>query len=463
MQRKDASAMARLQAQCRVDRRAAESLRGRPNTRSRRRQVGLAVSAALVAAVAAANPAQAAIEIDHGIEFVNVTDVPENTPLLLTVTAPNGATIGSKAFTTATGAYEVNHTGAADGDCWDGATSPDVRPGDTLAVSDNTGTTLQSYQVADVNYVARFDAAVPADPVAGTPALPATMVVSGWARSFGTTTPIAAPELRVQRGPFDAGADVTGGNLDQNRVNRLLIGPDQDATGAFTTAIFPVTASQVSEAILEVIEGANATSTSGDAGFALPGCPALDTTRGPVTVPTLPPPPAPVGDSDGDSVKNDVDMCPDVAGPVNNDGCPVPVIERLITSTVINTIPAGAAVAGVNATSVAPARLSLSGLSMSRTVTRSVARANGLTAAMRLKPDTKVLRIRIYRKNAGGSRSLVAERVQSPAAAGQYRARLKDRKLRQALKPGSYEVQVTPGRNRSALGTTAKFAFRVTP
>ena len=117
--------MARLQAQCRVDRRAAESLRGRPITRSRRRQVGLAVSAALVAAVAAANPAQAAIEIDHGIEFVNVTDVPENTPLLLTVTAPNGATIGSKAFTTATGAYEVNHTGAADGDCWDGATSPD--------------------------------------------------------------------------------------------------------------------------------------------------------------------------------------------------------------------------------------------------------------------------------------------------------------------------------------------------
>ena len=100
---------------------------------------------------------------------------------------------------------------------------------------------------------------------------------------------------------------------------------------------------------------------------------------------------------------------------------------------------------------------------MSRTITRTAARANGLSVAMRLRPDTRVLRIRIYRKNAGGGRSLVAERLQSPAVTGLYPARLKDRKLRQALMPGRYEVQVTPGRDRSALGTTAKFAFRVTP
>jgi hypothetical protein len=136
---------------------------------------------------------------------------------------------------------------------------------------------------------------------------------------------------------------------------------------------------------------------------------------------------------------------------------------RTITNTVIRQVPVAGAVAGVNAGAGSPARLTLSGLSMRRVVARSAVRANGLSAVMRLKRGTKVLRMRIYRKNADGTRSLVAERFKSTATSGLYRIRLADRKLRQALTAGSYEAQLAPGRSRSSFGKTSKLTFRVTP
>ena len=429
----------------------------------------MTTAVAVVGAAACAVPAQAAIEVDHGIEFVNITDVPENTPLLLTVTAPDGTPIGTKTFTTATGAYEVNHTGAADGDCYDGDSSPDIRPGDVLSVSSNTNTVLQSYEVADVRYEARFDAAVAADPVAGTPARPATMVVSGWAREFGTTNPIAAPELRLQRGPFDLNTDVTGGNLDLNKDGaRLLIGPDQDATGAFTTNVFPVVASSVSEAILEVIEGANATSFSGDSQFALPGCPALDLTRGTVTVPTLPPPPGPVGDADGDSVKNDVDQCPNVAGPFNNDGCPLPgpAAPPVVTRTVVQSIPGAGAAAiggqGVLGASTSNA-LRVSNLSLSPRISSTRLRLQGLRTSMRLPNGTRAVRIAVFKARDGqkSGRALFTTN-RAPRAAGVYRVTLRDRALLRKLKTGSYVMEVRAGRNAATLGAVTRVAFTVT-
>jgi hypothetical protein len=432
----------------------------------------MTTAVAVVGAAACAGSAQAAIEVDHGIEFVNITDVPADTPLLLTVTAPDGTPIGTKTFTTATGAYEVNHTGAADGDCYDGDSSPDIRPGDVLSVSSNTGAVLQSYEVADVRYEARFDAAVAADPVAGTPARPATMVVSGWAREFGTTNPIAAPELRLQRGPFDLNTDVTGGNLDLNKDGaRLLIGPDQDATGAFTTNVFPVVASSVSEAILEVIEGANATSFSGDSQFALPGCPDLDLTRGPVTVPTLPPPPGPVGDADGDSVKNDVDKCPNVAGPVGNDGCPLPVpsggTSPVVTRTVIQTIPGAGAAAIQGGQSVLGSSssnaLRVRNLSLARRISSTRLRLEGLRASMRLQDGTTAVRIAVYKARNGqrtGSALFTANRA--PRAAGLYRVTLRDRALLRKLRAGSYVMEVKAGRSAASLGTVTRIAFTVT-
>jgi Chitobiase/beta-hexosaminidase C-terminal domain len=140
-----------------------------------------------------------------------------------------------------------------------------------------------------------------------------------------------------------------------------------------------------------------------------------------------------------------------------------PLQPRVITNTVVQQVPVAGAVAGANAASVLPARLTLGGLTMRKVVARRAVRANGLSAVMRLKSGTKVLRIRIYRKQAGGKRSLVAERFQSPAAGGLYRMRLKDRSLRRALTAGSYEAQLAPGRTRSSFGKTSKLAFRVTP
>lgn len=436
MLKKDPGAATRRQARRQLDRADARSVGTRLIAPSRRRQAALAVSAALLAPAAWAGPAQAAIEVDHGIEFVNLTNLPENTPLQLTVADPTGKVIGTKTFETATGAFEVNHIGAEEGDCFDGSTSPDIRPGDTLSVEGNTGL-IHRYTVADVRYAALFE---PADAAAGTPE---TMVVSGWARPFGQLTPLAAPELRLQDGPFASGTDVLGGSLDANRGNRLLIGPDLDPTGAFQDLrVFPVADGQIAEAILEVIEGENATSFSGDASFALPGCPPLDATRGPVTVPPLPAP------------KPTPQSAPQPA--------PLPaIVERLLTRTVVQQAPVAGAVAGAKAS---PAKLTIKGLTMSRALARAAVRANGLRARMRLMPGTKLLRIRIYRKNLGGTRSLVAERFQVPTAGGVSRVRLADRRLRQALTAGSYEAEVAAGRgSRTSLGKASKFAFRITP
>jgi hypothetical protein len=396
----------------------------------------MTTAVAVVGAAACAVPAQAAIEVDHGIEFVNLTGFDPNTAHVLTITAPGpgGGTIGSKAFTTgADGTYEVNHIGAEEGDCYDGATSPDIREGDTLTVS-GSGGPIESYTVADVRYSARFDPA--------TATAPATMVVSGWARN-GAGAAIAAPELRLQRGDFAAGTAVTGGALDQNRGNRLLIGPDQAADGSFTTTVFPIVADQIDEAILEVIEGANATSFSGDSSFALPGCPPLDSTRGEVTAPPLPPPPAP-----------------------NSGPAPAPA-PQVITNTIIRTVP------GVGAAAAAPAQtvlgssasnaLRVRNLSLARRISSTRLRLQGLRASMRLQDGTTAVRIAVYKaRNGQRTGSALFTTNRAPRAAGLYRVTLRDRALLRKLRAGSYVMEVKAGRSAASLGTVTRIAFTVT-
>jgi hypothetical protein len=280
--------------------------------RSRARCVALA-GGALLASLALATPAVAAIEVDHGSEFVSLADMPDG-PLRLTVADSTGAAIGVKQFT---GDRELNHDGPP---CFDGAATPDMRPGDTLTVSEDVegGAVVESYTIADVIADWRFDAAVPADPVAGTPATPDTLVISGTLPAGSAST----AEVRLG-GSFANNTVVEGGTLEQNRGNRLLITPDADA---FTLRISPVVADDVAEVIVSAgVDGGNVTMFSGQATGIL-DCPPIDTSRAPIVLPELPPVPTPPGDSDGDGVTNDKDQCPSVSGPAGNDGCPVPVI-----------------------------------------------------------------------------------------------------------------------------------------
>jgi Chitobiase/beta-hexosaminidase C-terminal domain len=95
-------------------------------------------------------------------------------------------------------------------------------------------------------------------------------------------------------------------------------------------------------------------------------------------------------------------------------------------------------------------------------IRRTRARREGVRLAMRLKPGTKIVRIRVYRKRRDGARTLLATAFRAPRAAGTYRVRLGDPALRRRLTPGGYEVEAIPGRGRTALGTPSRVSFRVT-
>ena len=125
------------------------------------------------------------------------------------------------------------------------------------------------------------------------------------------------------------------------------------------------------------------------------------------------------------------------------------------------TVTTGAGAPAAAGSGVAKARLSLSGLTVSTSMSRRSARRNGLRVAMRLKQGTKVVRLRVYRKNRNGTRTLLAQGFRVPKASGLYRVRLQDPKLRVALRPGSYEIEATPGASRSDLGKSSRAAFRV--
>jgi hypothetical protein len=105
--------------------------------------------------------------------------------------------------------------------------------------------------------------------------------------------------------------------------------------------------------------------------------------------------------------------------------------------------------------------LTLGSLSVNTTMRHSTVRRSGVRLVMRLKEGTSTLRIRVYRKKRNGTKSLLATGTRAISAAGLYRTVLKDPRLRRDLTPGSYEVEVTPGRSQSALGTPAPYAFKI--
>jgi hypothetical protein len=121
--------------------------------------------------------------------------------------------------------------------------------------------------------------------------------------------------------------------------------------------------------------------------------------------------------------------------------------------------PPGPGPTGPSGSSV-PAPLTLAHLSTSARIKRSTARRKGVRVVTRLNSGTQVLRLRVYRKK-GATKTLLGQGFRAPSSAGLYRVTLQDSKLRRSLSVGSYELEVTPGRGPSSMGTASKYAFKV--
>ncbi|HEY3187023.1 MAG TPA: chitobiase/beta-hexosaminidase C-terminal domain-containing protein [Solirubrobacteraceae bacterium] len=81
---------------------------------------------------------------------------------------------------------------------------------------------------------------------------------------------------------------------------------------------------------------------------------------------------------------------------------------------------------------------------------RAQARRSGLRVAMRLARGTRMVRVSLYRHDRHGY-ELVARLLRVPGRGGSYAIRLNDAKVRRALRPGRYVVEVTPGGSSGRL------------
>ena len=106
--------------------------------------------------------------------------------------------------------------------------------------------------------------------------------------------------------------------------------------------------------------------------------------------------------------------------------------------------------------------LALDRLATTSRIKQSRARSVGLRLVMRLQEGTEVVRVRIYRRLAGGKRKLLSSGFRSTGGkSGLFRMRQNHRSLRRSLTPGRYVVEVTPGATRTDLGRTSRYNVRV--
>lgn len=119
----------------------------------------------------------------------------------------------------------------------------------------------------------------------------------------------------------------------------------------------------------------------------------------------------------------------------------------------------GGATTGGGAVATAP-KLTLKRLGMAKKIKLRTASKQGIRLRMELEPGTEVIKINVYRRG-GGKLKLISSGFKVPGKSGLYTVSQNHLALRKALKRGIYEVHVTPGRSKTDLGTTAKFAFTV--
>jgi hypothetical protein len=107
--------------------------------------------------------------------------------------------------------------------------------------------------------------------------------------------------------------------------------------------------------------------------------------------------------------------------------------------------------------------LALANLTVSRRISVTRLRAQGLRASMRLPNGTEAIRFAVYRtRNGSPTGTALATGSREASRAGNYRLTLRSRALLRKLNPGTYVLQVRPGHSRSDLGRTSTVAFTVT-
>jgi hypothetical protein len=398
----------------------------------------LAATAALAAPAGAAVTNGVAVEVFHDRDFVNIVGYDPDTPLQVVVRDSDGRPVGfADVVTDEDGNYELNHAGPAEGgpnDCFQGETTPDIIPGDTVEVMVNGDPAkVDTTVVQNVQYP---DPAYAVDPVAH------TITVTGFAK-----TPAGAPldnvEIRLNH-PKPGVWDARGANGRKDWRAQGVI----DAAGSFT-AVFK----GASDADLTAVASADVSAQWNNANLteltaydglqptANEGCPPL--ARRPIAVP---PPvvvnPAPAVPAPPIPAAPDV-SAPTLAGP--------PAIAA-------GTVTARQEIKGVTETALRVSRLSLA-----RHVSVSRLRLRGLQAGMRLDPATQVLRLSVYRARAGrrsGRALLITNRL--PPTGGVYRVALRNRGLVQRLRPGLYVIEARAGRSAATLGPVSRVVFRVT-
>ena len=184
----------------------------------------------------------------------------------------------------------------------------------------------------------------------------------------------------------------------------------------------------------------------------------------PMPVPPTPVPP----DFDGDGVADNVDRCLAQVGPASNGGCPIvgqqpqsqtaPLGGAGATTTIIQVIQPGVQVKGVTASSP----LAVSNLSLSRRISISRLRLQGLRASMRVQEGTNVVRIAIYKaRNGQKTGRALYTTTRTPTKAGLFRVSLRSGKLAH-LRAGSYVMEVRAGASASTLGSARRITFAVT-
>jgi hypothetical protein len=192
--------------------------------------------------------------------------------------------------------------------------------------------------------------------------------------------------------------------------------------------------------------------------------------------------PFPATDVDGDGVANGADNCPAMANPgqADSDGdgvgdaCdPTPNVvvagpapePRTVTNTIIQVVPgAGAATLATQGVlgSQASSALRVSNLSLSRRISRTRLRLQGLRMSMRVPQGTNALRIAVFKaRNGQKTGSALLQTTRTPRA-GLYRVTLRNAGLLRKLKAGSYVVEVRAGGSAASLGAVRRIAFTVT-
>jgi hypothetical protein len=140
---------------------------------------------------------------------------------------------------------------------------------------------------------------------------------------------------------------------------------------------------------------------------------------------------------------------------LSGEGTPGPAPAPVIVAA-----PAPVPQTGVAGTTVA-SRLAVGRIAVDRRVTRRALRRQGLQAAFRLPPGTRVIRFAVFRARNGRAVGKALARGFRRARPGPFRLRLRNRALVRKLRPGSYIVRIRAGRSRTTLGRASQRRFRV--